>query len=89
MFIVVTSVIHPSWVRTPMIRKLTSNPKFKDTIIEPEDVAKAIVNQLFSGYGTQITLPESAGWVSSVRGFPLWLQEKLRTQISRVMQTGL
>ncbi|KAJ5915252.1 hypothetical protein N7454_011147 [Penicillium verhagenii] len=81
-----TTVIHPSWVRTPMISKLSNHPAFKDTIIEPEDVANAIVSQLLSGYGGQIVLPESGSWVSSVRGFPLWLQEKLRTEVSMVLK---
>ena len=83
------SVVHPSWVRTPMIEKLSSNPNFKDSIIEPEDVAKAIVDQLVSGRGTQIIIPRSGGWASSIRGFPLWLQEKLRTQISQIMLAGM
>ncbi|KAJ6004641.1 hypothetical protein N7540_013010 [Penicillium herquei] len=81
-----TTVIHPSWVRTPMISKLSNHPAFKDTIIEPEDVANAIFSQLLSGYGGQIVLPWSGSWVSSVRGFPLWLQEKLRTEVSMVIK---
>ncbi|OQD97806.1 hypothetical protein PENSOL_c011G01182 [Penicillium solitum] len=80
-----TSIIHPSWVRTPMISKLSNNPSFKASILEPEEVAHAIVNQILSGYGGQIILPEGGSWVSSVRGFPLWLQEKLRTQVSMVL----
>ncbi|CAI7610054.1 unnamed protein product [Penicillium bialowiezense] len=80
-----TTIIHPSWVRTPMISKLSNNPAFKVSILEPEDVAHAIVSQILSGYGGQIILPESGSWVSSVRGFPLWLQEKLRTQVSMVL----
>lgn len=71
LFIAMASVVHPSWVRTPMIRELSSNPNFKDNIIELENVAKAIAHQLFSGLGIQITLPESVGWVSIVPGFPL------------------
>lgn len=69
-----------------MISNLSSNPAFKDSMIEPEDVADAIVSQLSSGYGRQIVIPESFSWVSSVRGFPLWLQEKLRTEVSMVVQ---
>jgi short-subunit dehydrogenase len=79
------SIIHPSWVRTPMISKLSNNPAFKASILEPEHVAHAIVSQILSGYGGQIILPEGGSWVSSVRGFPLWLQEKLRTQVSMVL----
>jgi short-subunit dehydrogenase len=83
------SVVHPSWVRTPMISKLSSNPAFKDNILEPEDVANAIVSQLYSGYGGQVVLPKSGSWVSIVRGFPLWLQEILRTEVSIVLQKCL
>lgn len=37
-----------------MISKLSNNPAFKDSILEPEDVAHAIVGQILSGYGGQI-----------------------------------
>ncbi|KAJ5385703.1 hypothetical protein N7509_008244 [Penicillium cosmopolitanum] len=84
-----TTIIHPSWVRTPMTSKLSNNPAFKDSILEPEDVAHAIVSQILSGYGAQIILPASGSWVSSVRGFPLWLQEKLRTQVSLVLTDAM
>jgi hypothetical protein len=56
--------------------------KLKDTTISADDVATAIVNQLYSGYGGRIVCPESLGWTSLIRGLPGWLQESLRDKVT-------
>lgn len=70
--------MHPTWVRTPLISTLIESGKLKETTISADDVATAIVNQLYSGYGGRIACPESMGWTSLIRGLPSWLQESLR-----------
>lgn len=66
-----------------MIQNLIDSKKFTDTVVEPEDVAGAIVRQLYSGYGEQIIVPPSLWWVSAVRGFPSWLQENFRDSVTK------
>lgn len=61
-----------------MIAKLKEQGKLQDPTVSPEEVADMVVNQLYSGYGAQIVVPESLGWVSLLRGFPGWLQESIR-----------
>ena len=78
-------VVHPSWVRTPMIQTLIDNKKFEDSVVEPEDIAQAIAKQLYSGYGSQIIIPPSLKWVSLARGFPSWLQEGMRDSVSKTL----
>ncbi|EEU37965.1 uncharacterized protein NECHADRAFT_95906 [Fusarium vanettenii 77-13-4] len=73
-----TSVVHPTWVQTPMIAKLKEQGRMRDPTVTPEEVAGRIVDQLYSTYGAQIVVPESLGWVSFLRGFPGWLQESVR-----------
>ncbi|KAM6522983.1 hypothetical protein FALCPG4_012590 [Fusarium falciforme] len=73
-----TTVVHPYWVRTPMTTNLMAHPGFKDPIIEPEEVADAVVNQVLSGKSKQIILPARNGLISGIRGFPTWLQEFVR-----------
>ncbi|KAH7276241.1 hypothetical protein B0J15DRAFT_558461, partial [Fusarium solani] len=73
-----TSVVHPTWVQTPMIAKLKEQGKMRDPTVTPEEVADRIVDQLYSTYGAQIVVPESLGWVSLLRGFPGWLQDSMR-----------
>jgi all-trans-retinol dehydrogenase (NAD+) len=65
-----------------MIAKLIASSHFNDTVVTAEDVANAIVQQLYLGRGAQLVVPSTLGWVSAVRGFPLWLQMNMRDHIS-------
>jgi len=76
-------IFHPSWVRTPLIEPLTSHPDFIEPVLELEDVSEAIVNQVLSGRSAQIFLPSKLSFVSSIRGWPSWLQEGVRNNIGR------
>ncbi|KAJ3532308.1 hypothetical protein NM208_g7904 [Fusarium decemcellulare] len=77
-----TSVIHPTWVRTPMIADLVADGKLNDTTVAPEEVAGKVVEQILSGFGSQIIVPSGLGWTSLIRGLPGWLQEILRDKVS-------
>lgn len=66
-----------------MIQKLIDSGKISSGWTEAEDVAKSIVNQLYSSQGGQIIIPTSLWWTSAIRAFPLWLQEKLRDAVSK------
>ncbi|KAF5553359.1 retinal short-chain dehydrogenase reductase [Fusarium mexicanum] len=76
------SIIHPTWVKTPLIADLIAKGKMKDTTISAESVADGVVKQLYSGYGAQIVVPSSSTWTSMIRGFPGWIQEGLRDKVS-------
>ncbi|RAH81372.1 NAD(P)-binding protein [Aspergillus japonicus CBS 114.51] len=74
-----TSVIHPYWVRTPMIQQLTdAGDLFKQPVMTVERVATAITRQVVSGKSGQVILPEAYSVASMVRAFPTWLQEHVR-----------
>lgn len=75
-----TSIVHPFWVQTPLIAPLVSQSSSfpKSGILTPETVSNAIVGQVISGQGAQIFLPKDLGIASGIRGFPTWLQEKIR-----------
>lgn len=74
----VPSVVNPAWVRTPLIEKLTSDPRFNDPVLEAEDVSSAVVAQILSGRGGQLVLPRTMNGVTTIRGWPSWLQILLR-----------
>ncbi|EWG38640.1 hypothetical protein FVEG_01814 [Fusarium verticillioides 7600] len=76
------SIIHPTWVKTPLIADLIAKGKMKDTTISAESVADGVVNQLYTGYGAQVIVPNSSAWTSLIRGFPGWIQEGLRDKVS-------
>ncbi|KAH8587356.1 hypothetical protein B0O99DRAFT_526964 [Bisporella sp. PMI_857] len=80
-----TTVVHPTWVRTPMIAEVLEKGKLRDDSIAPEVVADAVVDQIFSGYGAQIVLPSSLAKMSLIRGLPLWVQEYFRNGLSKAI----
>lgn len=79
------SIIHPLWVRTPLIEALVDQDGFPKKILLADDVAKSIVKIVLSGEGTQVLLPE-LNLASLVRGFPTWMQERTRDKQAKVIQ---
>lgn len=82
-----TTVVNPTWIRTPLIRELTAHPKFKDPVLEPEEVTTAIVEQVLSGRGGQLVLPARMSFLSGIRGWPLWMSDGLRNKASDVAKS--
>jgi short-subunit dehydrogenase len=80
-----TTVVHPTWVRTPLIEELTKQDSFKSFLLEPETVRDAVVKQLLSGKGAQIILPERMSFfgLAGIRGWPSWLQETVRNTLGK------
>ncbi|KAM5354635.1 hypothetical protein ACJ41O_001282 [Fusarium nematophilum] len=75
---VMTSIVYPYWVRTPLIQNLTTHPSFKDPLLEPEHIAEVVVDHVVKGQSGHVYLPAHVGLLSGIRGFPLWLQELVR-----------
>ncbi|KAL3446110.1 hypothetical protein BJX65DRAFT_296560 [Aspergillus insuetus] len=81
-----TSIIHPTWIRTPLIEKLTKTSGFNEFVLDPDTVANAIVKQLYSGYGGQVILPARLNIMAGIRGFPSWLQESIRGGMAKTLE---
>lgn len=76
-------MIHPLWVRTPMIDKiLRAGKHFRQRVLEPEEVSRAVINQIVSQTGGQITVPSSYRFMPLIRALPNRLQESLRDIVS-------
>ncbi|KAI9927292.1 hypothetical protein MW887_003679 [Aspergillus wentii] len=72
-------IIHPLWVRTPMIQQLSDAGKdFKQPIMTPELVSNAVVKQILTQSSGQVILPAMNSSYSLVRAFPSWMQEGVR-----------
>ncbi|KAF2205405.1 NAD(P)-binding protein [Delitschia confertaspora ATCC 74209] len=83
---IITTSIHPNWVRTPLIRSWEAELREKgEVLLEPKDVADAIVNQVVSCSGGQVFLPAPTKGVAGLRGWPNWMQEKLRDSLGKVV----
>lgn len=53
--------------------------KFKALLLEPEAVVNVIVKHILSGNSGQIVLPGRYNIAPGARGWPLWMQEILRS----------
>lgn len=74
-----TSIVHPNWVRTPMIQQLSdAGTEFKQPIMGPEVVSAAVVKQILAQNSGQVMVPPSLAFYSMVRALPTWLQENFR-----------
>ncbi|RDW66382.1 putative estradiol 17-beta-dehydrogenase 11 [Coleophoma cylindrospora] len=80
-----TTLITPSWIRTPMIAPLLAEPSFRDPVLEPEVVSNAIVDQVLSGNSGHIILPKSMNILSCIRGWPSWIQESIRNTTGQML----
>lgn len=71
-------VVHPTFVRTPLIDQLTREKSWKQFTIEPITVANAVVTQVLKGESAQLILPGRYAALSLLRGTSSWLQEGIR-----------
>ncbi|PKY03722.1 putative short-chain dehydrogenases/reductase [Aspergillus campestris IBT 28561] len=83
-----TSIIHPLWVRTPMIDKMTqAGSHWKEPVLEPHEISSAVVGQIVAGNGGQVVVPNSYGLTALVRAYPNWIQEWIRNTVSEKFVT--
>jgi all-trans-retinol dehydrogenase (NAD+) len=83
---VLTTSVHPGWIRTPLLKEVEGELKAGGAeMIEPEDVAEAVVNRIVGCSGGQVFLPGSGAMGSGMRGWPNWVQERVRDGASRAL----
>jgi all-trans-retinol dehydrogenase (NAD+) len=84
---VLTTSIHPHWVRTPLLTPLQDElQKGGEPILEPAVVADAVVESVMSCSGRQVMLPSSSSRASLVRALPNWVQENVRSSVSKLIR---
>lgn len=82
-----TTVVHPTWTRTPLVQRLLdSSSKFRPAMMEVETVSDAIVAQIISGKSGQLILPPSVTPQALMRSYPSWAQEILRNLGSQLIK---
>lgn len=81
---VLTSVVHPHFVRTPLVADFADALESEGmTLLTPEQVSDGIVDQVFSRRGGQLILPDNMCPISGIRGWPTWLQVMVRDVIGK------
>lgn len=71
------SVLHPIFIKTPLIDKVRERSKFV-TLLEPETVADKVVEIVVGGNSRQECFPGRLAITRYVRGFPHWASEFFR-----------
>ncbi|ELR10036.1 hypothetical protein VC83_07373 [Pseudogymnoascus destructans] len=84
-----TSLINPTWIRTPLIEALTSDPNFNDIVLEPTDVSSQIVKQVISGRSGHVVLPKFYTPITGIRAWPSWLQESVRNHMGSLFDLNV
>lgn len=75
---VVTSVVHPNFVKTPMTMPHADVIERSQKMLSVEDVTGPMLEQIFSGRGGQLVVPSHFTLMTGFRGWPSWIQEGLR-----------
>lgn len=81
---VLTTVVHPNFVRTPLVEGFVDRLEGSGVrLLTADQIASEVVAQIKSRRGGQLIIPSSAAGVSGIGGWPTWLQEILRDTIGK------
>ncbi|KAL2258594.1 hypothetical protein VTK26DRAFT_8055 [Humicola hyalothermophila] len=85
---VLTSVVHPNFVRTPLVADFSSRlEKAGVRLLTSDQIADEVVAQIKSKKAGQLVIPRSATAISGIRGWPTWLQEIVRDAVGKTAVT--
>jgi NAD(P)-dependent dehydrogenase (short-subunit alcohol dehydrogenase family) len=80
---VLTTVVHPNFVRTPLVQSFEGRLQRAGVrMLTSDRVADEVVAQIKSRRGGQLVIPSSATGLSGIRGWPTWLQEFVRDRVA-------
>ncbi|KAJ5715444.1 uncharacterized protein N7483_012625 [Penicillium malachiteum] len=81
-----TTIVHPLWVQTPMVKGFTDyQSTFGQPVMTPKTVSKRVIDQILFRQGGQIILPTRLSLVSALRGMPISVQEMARSSFSKIV----
>jgi hypothetical protein len=76
---VLNTVVHPSWVRTPLVGGYENHlEKTQGKLMKPEHIAAQIITQILSCRGGQLVMPKRLAIAARIRGESNWIQEIIR-----------
>lgn len=81
-----TTIVHPGWTKSAITSHEAIRAGLKKTgatLLEPEDVADSMVNQIIAAKSGQIVLGPAIS--PKIRAFPMWLQEIVRDSQANVV----
>jgi NAD(P)-dependent dehydrogenase (short-subunit alcohol dehydrogenase family) len=81
---VLTSVVHPNFVKTPLLDDFCGRLERAGVrLLTSDRIADEVVAQIKRRRGGQLVIPSSATGISGIRGWPTWIQEFLRDAVAQ------
>ncbi|KAK0389144.1 hypothetical protein NLU13_2719 [Sarocladium strictum] len=81
---VLTTVVHPNFVRTPLVEGFMDRLEGNGVrLLTPEQIADQVVAQIKSRRGGQLIIPNAVSSVAGIGGWPAWIQELLRDTVGK------
>lgn len=85
---VLTSVVHPNFVDTPLVKDFKNELKRGGVAFMTTDrVAEDIVNHVYKRKSDQVIIPNSSAILSGLRVIPNWMQASIRSIAARDIKT--
>ncbi|KAJ8124256.1 hypothetical protein O1611_g9385 [Lasiodiplodia mahajangana] len=82
---VLTTVVHPNFVRTPLIKDFVGHLERSNlTMLTPDDVATPIVEQIKRRRGGPLIVPSWASPIAGIKAWPIWIQTVLQDGVGRM-----
>lgn len=80
-----TTLVTQGYVDTPLFKGFKNESKFLLPALAPETLAEAVVKQVFSASSGHIILPRAYTLLTSIRGMPIWYQNRTRSKTHDMM----
>lgn len=81
-----TVVINQGYTKTALFQGYTNDSKFLVPTLEPATVAEAIAKCILKGESDQVIIPGFGVMTAFLRGFPHWMQRRVRHDGVKLMQ---
>ncbi|KAF3008390.1 hypothetical protein E8E13_000330 [Curvularia kusanoi] len=86
---VLTTVVHPNFVRTPLVQDFVDNLERAGVrLLTVDQIASDVVAQIKKKQGGQLIVPNSVSTIAGIGGWPAWISELLRDTIGKPAAAG-
>ncbi|EOD45423.1 Short-chain dehydrogenase/reductase SDR [Neofusicoccum parvum] len=80
-----TTVVHPNWTKTPLVADHADHlERNQGQLLTADFVGGSILKQIFGCRGDQLILPRTFKNLAGIRGWPHWLQERVRDGVGKI-----
>ena len=81
-----TVVVCQGFTRTPLFDGFNQGDPFMNYPLDPETVAEDIVRAVLAGKSDHIILPRNNSLITTIKGWPSWMQIGLRKDMKKMMK---